>query len=75
MSISQGWILGFFLCLLSCAVRRCEIVGGASRFLVATHPTNWVWCVARLIVGGASRFLVAIHFTITIYMGARIPII
>jgi hypothetical protein len=21
-------------------VRRCEIVGGASRFLVATHPTN-----------------------------------
>ncbi|MEG4166357.1 MULTISPECIES: hypothetical protein [unclassified Microcoleus] len=32
-------------------VRRCEIVGGASRFLVATHPTNWVWCVAvRLLV-------------------------
>ncbi len=51
MSISQGSILSFFLCLLSGAVRRCEIVGGASRFLVATHPTNWVWCVAvRLLV-------------------------
>jgi len=37
MSISQGSILSFFLCLLSGAVRRCEIVGGASRFLVAAH--------------------------------------
>ena len=51
MSISQGSILSFFICLLSGAVRRCEIVGGASRFLVAAHPSNWVWCVAvRLLV-------------------------
>jgi len=45
MSISQGSILSVFLCLLSGAVRRCEIIGGASRFLVATHSTNWVRCV------------------------------
>jgi hypothetical protein len=33
------------------AVRRCEIIGGASRFLVATHLTNWLRCVAvRLLV-------------------------
>ncbi|MEG4895587.1 hypothetical protein QUA89_18215 [Microcoleus sp. F10-B4] len=51
MSISQGSILSFSLCPLSGAVRRCEIIGRASRFLVATHPTNWVRCVAvRLLV-------------------------
>jgi len=39
MSISQGSIISFFLSLLSGAVRRCEIVGGASRFFVAVHHT------------------------------------
>ncbi|MEG4302870.1 hypothetical protein QUB16_09120 [Microcoleus sp. D3_18a_C4] len=51
MSISQGSILIFFLCALSGAVCRCEIIGGASRLLVVTHPTNWVRCVdVRLLV-------------------------
>lgn len=48
MSISQGSILSFFLGLLSGAVRRCEIVGGASRFLVATHPTIAIYMAARI---------------------------
>ncbi|MDQ2100674.1 MAG: hypothetical protein QQW96_23895 [Tychonema bourrellyi B0820] len=29
-------------------VRRCEIVGGASRFLVATHPRIAIYMAARI---------------------------
>jgi len=33
---------------ISSRVRRCEIVGGASRFLVATHPRIAIYMAARI---------------------------
>ena len=49
---------------MAVVVRRCEIVGGVSRLLVATHPTILVVVRRCEIVGGVSRFLVATHPTI-----------